>query len=123
MITLAIIYILVAVSGSAIGQIMLKQGMNQFGAVTLSVGQLPSLLLRLATNPWVLGGLALYACGTVFWVAALSRVDLSYAYPFASLSYVLMLLASWQLLDETVTLPRIVGTTIIALGVIVVSRG
>jgi multidrug transporter EmrE-like cation transporter len=120
--TLAISYILISVLAGGIGQILLKHGMNRMGAVTLSVGDVGGILLRLATNPYVVGGLTLYACGTVFWLAALSRVDLSYAYPFASLSYVVMLVAAWQLFDEGISVLRIVGTVIIATGVLIVSR-
>lgn len=121
--TLAISYILISVLGGAIGQLLLKNGMNKMGAVTLSLGDAPQLLLKLATNPWVVGGLFLYGCGTIFWLAGISRVDLSYAYPFASLSYVVMLLVAWQLFDEQITLPRIIGTLVIASGVLIVSRG
>jgi drug/metabolite transporter (DMT)-like permease len=121
--TLAISYILISVLGGAIGQLMLKNGMNKFGEVTLSLGDVPQLLMKLALNPWVVGGLFLYACGTIFWLAGISRVDLSYAYPFASLSYVVMLLVAWQLFDEQITLPRIIGTVVIATGVLIVSRG
>ncbi len=120
---LAISYILISVTAGAIGQLMLKNGMNNMGAVTLSVGGVPDLLLRLLFNPWVVGGLFLYACGTIFWLAGISRVDLSFAYPFASLSYIIMLLAAWQLFDEQITLPRIIGTVVIASGVLIVSRG
>lgn len=121
--TLAISYIMISVLGGAIGQLLLKNGMNHMGAVTLSLGDAPQLLLRLALNPWVVGGLFLYGCGTIFWLAGISRVDLSFAYPFASLSYVVMLLVAWQLFDEPITLPRIIGTVVIAAGVLIVSRG
>ena len=121
--TLAISYILISVLGGAIGQLMLKNGMNKFGVVTLSLDEVPQLLMKLALNPWVVGGLFLYACGTIFWLAGISRVDLSYAYPFASLSYVVMLLVAWQLFDEQITLPRIIGAVVIATGVLIVSRG
>ena len=73
-------------------------------------------------HPYVVIGLAIYVCGTVFWLAALSRVDLSYAYPFASLSYVIMLAASWWLFNENITPTRLLGTLIVALGVFVISR-
>ncbi len=122
LLSLAVVYILISVAAGAIGQILLKSGMNRMGSITLSVGSMPETLLRLALNPYVVGGLFLYASGTVFWLAALSRVDLSYAYPFASMSYILMLAAAWQLFGETITPLRIVGTLIIAAGVLVVSR-
>jgi drug/metabolite transporter (DMT)-like permease len=76
----------------------------------------------MVTNPYVFFGLAIYLIGTVFWLAALSRVDLSYAYPFASLTYVIMLVASWLLFNEQFTLGRLIGTVVIGIGVLVIYR-
>jgi drug/metabolite transporter (DMT)-like permease len=120
--TLAILYILVSVVAGAAGQVLLKKGMGSMGPLTLSVSQLGNILWRIGTNPYVVIGLAIYVGGTVFWLTALSRVDLSYAYPFASLSYVVMLIASWQLFDENITVLRLLGTLIVCLGVFIISR-
>ena len=100
---IAIIYILISVITSTFGQLMLKKGMAAMGEVTLSINQLPSIIWRMGTNSYVFFGLVIYLAGTVFWLAALSRVDLSYAYPFASLSYIIMLVAAWLLFDEKIT--------------------
>jgi drug/metabolite transporter (DMT)-like permease len=119
---LAVIYILVSVLLGAVGQILLKKGMSNMGAVTLTLNQLPATLWGMVTNLYVVFGLLIYVTGTVFWLSALSRVDLSYAYPFASLSYVIMLAASWLLFHENITVVRLLGTLIVALGVFVISR-
>lgn len=120
--SIAIAYILVAVLASAAGQVLLKKGMSSVGAVTLSAGDLPSTVGRIGTSPWVVLGLLVYVTGTLFWLAALSRVDLSYAYPFASLSYIVMLVASWQLFNENITPLRLLGTVVVGLGVLLISR-
>ena len=120
--TLAILYILVSVVAGAVGQILLKKGMGSMGPLTLSIDQLGNILWRIGTNPYVVIGLAIYVAGTVFWLTALSRVDLSYAYPFASLSYVVMLIASWQLFNENITVVRLLGTLVVCLGVFIISR-
>jgi drug/metabolite transporter (DMT)-like permease len=96
--------------------------MGSMGPVTLTVNQLAGILWRMGTNPYVIVGLATYVSGTVFWLAALSRVDLSYAYPFASLSYVIMLAASWLLFNENITPVRLLGTLVVGLGVFFISR-
>jgi multidrug transporter EmrE-like cation transporter len=119
---ISILYILVAVLFSALGQILLKKGMNSIGSITLSLNQLPSTLWRMATNPHVFIGLIIYLGGTIFWLAALSRVDLSYAYPFAGLSYVIMLIASKILFDEKISLGRMLGTFVIGIGVFLIYR-
>lgn len=119
---IAIVYILISVLGGALGQLILKRGMNSLGPLTLSISDLVPTLLKIALNPFVIVGLAIYVTSTVFWLTALSRVDLSFAYPFASLSYVIMLVASWQIFDESITPLRLLGTFIIVVGVLLISR-
>ncbi len=119
---IAIVYILISVVGGAAGQVLLKKGMSDMGPLTISASQIFNLIWRMATNPYVVIGLAVYMFGTLFWLVALSRVQLSFAYPFASLSYGLMLLASWQLFREDISLLRVVGTIVIVAGVLLISR-
>jgi drug/metabolite transporter (DMT)-like permease len=120
--TVALVYIMVSVLSGATGQVLLKKGMGSMGPLTLSINQLGEILWRIGTNPYVIIGLSIYVGGTIFWLAALSRVDLSYAYPFASLSFVVMLVAAWHLFDENISLLRLTGTLIICVGVFLVSR-
>ncbi len=119
---IAVVYILISVVAGAAGQVLLKKGMGSMGPLTLGLNQLFPLIWRLATNPYVVLGLAIYMGGTLFWLTALSRVDLSYAYPFASLSYVVMLAASWRLFGEDITVMRVLGSAVIMLGVFLISR-
>jgi drug/metabolite transporter (DMT)-like permease len=119
---IAIIYILISILGGAAGQVMLKKGMALIGPLTLDIHTLGNTFLHLATNPFVLLGLFTYALSTVFWLAALSRVDLSYAYPFASLSYVGMLIASWLIFKEDISLLRLAGCLVVGMGVFLISR-
>ncbi len=117
-----VVYILISVLLGATGQVLLKKGMLLIGPLTLSLVEIGDILLRLVTNPFVVLGLGTYVVSTVIWLGALSRVDLSYAYPFVSLSYVLMLLASWLLLHENLSPIRLLGTFVIVMGVFLVSR-
>lgn len=115
---IAIVYIMISVVGGAVGQVMLKKGMGSMGPLTLTANQFGSILWRMATNPYVVLGLGIYALGTLFWLLALSREELSFAYPFASLSYILMLIASWQLFRENISVLRLAGTLVICVGVV-----
>ncbi len=121
-VNIAIIYILISVIGGAIGQVVLKKGMGSMGPLTMTASQVPNILWRMVTNPYVVIGLGIYLVGTVFWLTALSRVNLSFAYPFASLGYVLMLLASWLLLHETITPMRLIGAAVIIAGLFLIAR-
>ncbi len=121
-VNIAIVYILISVIGGAIGQVLLKKGMGSMGPLTITASQVSSLLWKMATNPFVVTGLGIYLLSTIFWLTALSRVNLSFAYPFASLSYILMLLASWLLLHETITPVRLAGAAVIIAGLFLIAR-
>jgi multidrug transporter EmrE-like cation transporter len=78
---------------------------------------------NVATNPWVLAGMSLHVSALVVWLWALSRVDISFAYPFIALGYVLVSLMAWQWLGENINPMRLLGMAIIIVGIIVLSRG
>lgn len=120
--TLTLICILLSTLLGVAGQLVLKHGMTIMGEQTISRAGAVSAAMKMATSPWVLLGIAVYVSGTFFWLVALSRVELSFAYPFASLSYVLILASAWAFLGETVSLLRLAGVVTICLGVLIVSQ-
>jgi uncharacterized membrane protein len=67
-------------------------------------------------------GLFIYFAGVFSWLLALGRADLSWVYPFASLSYVLITIASWALLHEHISPQRWLGLLVICAGVLLVAR-
>ena len=117
-----LLLILSATLLGVVGQLILKHGMTQMGPLGVSVGQAPQLVWRMATSPFVVIGLLIYGGGTFFWLIALSRVDLSYVYPFASLSYVLIFFASWAMFHEQISLLRVAGMLVICVGVLLIAR-
>lgn len=118
--TLAPIF-LATVLGVA-GQLLLKQGMSQMGTLQLSLAAVPSILLKMATSPFVISGLLVYVSGTFFWLMVLNRVPLSYSYPFISLGIVLGMIAAWAIFRETVPIQRWIGLAVICAGIFLVAR-
>lgn len=114
--------ILVSVTLAAVAQLTLKHGMNQvkesFGVVGLNGGSLKAV----GSQPWVWIGLALFGMSAIVWLAVLSRTSLSFAYPFAALTYILILLFDHFVLDETVPALRWGGVAFIAVGIFLISR-
>src|SRR5215207_3899811 len=94
--------LLLATVLGVVGQLLLKQGMIQLGAVQLDATSIPATIWRMATSPYVFGGLLVYGTGTFFWLVFISRVPLSYSYPFVSLGVVLGLLAAWGIFHENI---------------------
>jgi drug/metabolite transporter (DMT)-like permease len=117
-----LIPLLLATVLGVVGQLLLKQGMLQLGAVQLDATSIPATIWRMATSPYVFGGLLVYGTGTFFWLVFISRVPLSYSYPFISLGIVLGLLAAWGIFHESIPPLRWIGMLVVCLGVVLVAR-
>jgi drug/metabolite transporter (DMT)-like permease len=115
--------ILASVSLSALAQLVLKLGMSG-GRVqqTLAGDSLVASLGTVATDGRVLFGLFLYGVGAILWLWVLARTDLSFAYPFVGLGFILTMLFGYAFLGEPVGLARIAGTLLIVGGVVLVSQ-
>lgn len=120
-VTLALILLSVALA--AVAQLTLKYGMNKVGFIGgAELRSLAGTLLRIFREPVVWGGLAMFGISAMFWMLALSRTSLSFAYPFAALTYVLILLFDRLVLREPVILLRWTGVLFIIIGLVLVSR-
>ncbi len=120
--SMLIALILVSVTLAAVAQLTLKHGMNQVNAKSGVVELTAESLKAVATTPAVWVGLALFGLSAVVWLGVLSRTSLSFAYPFAALTYVLILVFDRFILDETVVSLRWAGVAFIAVGIFLVSR-
>ncbi|MCK4428329.1 MAG: EamA family transporter [candidate division Zixibacteria bacterium] len=118
----SVILILGCVVVNSFGQLFLKKGMTSIGKIGFELGQLVPTLTSAFGNFFVLLGFFLYGVSALLWMIVLSRVDLSFAYPFVSLSYVMVILFSCFLLKENLPWIRIVGVLVICSGVYLVSR-
>ena len=110
--------LLFAVVSAATGQVMLKHGMQVATARAARSGG--SLALRAATSPWVLLGLVVFGVSAIAWLAALSRVPLSVAYPFNALGYLVILIASILVLHERANVMTWVGSLLVVSGLLIV---
>ena len=115
--------ILLSVALAAVAQLTLKYAMNKVGFIGGSELQSPlDTALRVARQPAVWAGLTLFALSAIFWMVVLSRESLSFAYPFAALTYVLILVFDFAILREPVSLLRWGGVALIIAGLFLVSR-
>jgi len=107
---------------NAVAQLLLKAGTNVLGVVTLTREQWLSTGLAVASNPYIVAGLACYVISVGVWIGALSRVEVSIAYPMLSIGYVVNALAAWYLFGEAVTMQRWLGIGFIVIGVWLLAR-
>lgn len=77
---------------------------------------------KLLLDPFVLLGLAAAFIASLFWMFTLTKFELSFAYPFTSLSFVLVVVASAVFFHEPITAYKIIGLACIMLGIVILSR-
>jgi multidrug transporter EmrE-like cation transporter len=116
------IFIALTIIFTVLGQLLMKAGMLEVGALPANSSEWFSFLWGAFTNWKVLTGFVAAVPAAVSWMAALSKADISFAYPFMSLPIVLVLILSGYLFGETVSPVRWMGVGIVCIGIIIVAR-
>lgn len=114
--------VLLGVLLNAVAQLLLKAGTNSIGHFEFSMANALPVGVRMATQPHILAGVLCYVVSLVVWIMALSRVEVSVAYPMLSIGYVVNAAAAYFLFGEAVTLQRLLGIGVIIVGVYIVAR-
>ena len=113
---IALAALLIAIMLGAAGQICLKFGLGKLGS------QAPFVVVTAMFRNWhVLAGFVAYGVSSLMYLFVLSRLDVSYAYPFVAINYVFVTFLAWLILKETVPALRLVGLAIICTGVLVLA--
>ncbi|MFA5887386.1 MAG: EamA family transporter [Candidatus Nanoarchaeia archaeon] len=103
------------------GQLVLKHGMNKHGKVKIRKSNLIGDIWNIYFHRWIILGVILYAGSLPLWIMALSRLDLSYAYPMVSINFIAITLLSKFLFHEKVTKYRWLSVFTILFGVILLT--
>lgn len=122
--SMIIAMILLSVGLAAVAQLTLKHGMSQVNAdLRPARFGLDGASLRAAGSTLAIwAGLLLFGLSALVWLVVLSRVSLSFAYPFAALTYVLILVFDRFVLDQQVPPLRWAGVALIMAGIVLISR-
>jgi drug/metabolite transporter (DMT)-like permease len=121
---LAFILVGVAIISGAIAQISLKRGVENLKD-KYEINQLLNPInfaKALFTSPFLLIGLVLYIIGFVVWIAALTKLDVSFMYPMLALAYVLVAVLAAVFLKEEITLLRWTGIALVTIGAILLLK-
>jgi multidrug transporter EmrE-like cation transporter len=115
-------FILFTVLTNAAAQIMLKQGMMSLGSLTLTSDTITQRVFQIIFNPWVFIGLTTFVISMASHLFVLSKVDLSFAYPFLSLAYVVVAVIAWLVFKEELGAYKIMGIVLICAGTILIAQ-
>ena len=99
----------------AFGQFLFKMAGRE---LTANMGR---DLWNIAFNPYFIGAMALYGISSFLWVIAISKTDISRAYPFMASGFVIVPIIGYFLLNETLNPMFFMGTALIVGGILVIS--
>ena len=115
-------YILLTLGFTVYGQLVLKWQMSGVGPLPAAGAEKVYFLLSQFLNPWIISGFVSAFLASLAWMAAMTRFDLNYAYPFMSLAFVIVMGFSVLFLGETVNVAKVAGTFLVIVGLVVISR-
>jgi len=116
-------FILFTVMTNAAAQLMLKHGMTQLGPLSFANTNPVVKILEIVFSPWVFAGLLMFVVSMASHLFVLSKVELSFAYPFLSLAYVAVAVFAYFIFHEDMNAYRIAGIALICAGTVVIVQG
>lgn len=116
------LYILGSISFTVYGQLVLKWRISQKGALPVDSTDAILFLFKLFLDPFIVSGFASAFVASLFWMAAMTKFPVSYAYPFTSISFGMVLIFSAIFLGEPITTAKIAGLAIIIVGIVVAAQ-
>ncbi len=115
-------YIFGTIFFTVYGQIVLKWRINDVGSLPDGLTEKILFLIQLLFDPWIFSGFASAFIASFFWMATMTKFEISYAYPFMSSAFVLVFLLSVFLFQEQITIHKIIGLILIVAGIVITSR-
>lgn len=116
-------YIFGTIAFTVYGQLILKWRVAQYGELPSLLSEKLFYILKLFLDPFLISGLASAFIASLFWIMAMTKFEISYAYPFMSLAFVLVLIFSVVVFNESLNANKMIGLALIVLGIIITSRG
>ena len=117
-------YLLLAISFGVVSQLIIKWQMSAFSFDDYETWQDKFILaFSMLLNPYIIISLVLTLLAGVTWMIAMTKFEISYAYPFTLLGLVLVTIFSVVFFGESVNTYKISGIALIILGIAVISMG
>lgn len=116
------LYIFAMIAFTVYSQAIMRWQVGLAGALPVDAAGKAAFILRLLMNPWVLSSVAATFLAGVSWMLALTKFQLSYAYPFTGVIYALILILGAAVFRESISAGRVAGVAVVMLGVLIIAR-
>ncbi len=117
------IYIFLTIAFAVSSQLIIKWKMSSFSLDTYTtIYEKFIFAFTMLLNPYILISLTLTLLSGLSWMIAMTKFDISYAYPFTTLGFIFIFIFSAFFFNEPVTWQKIIGLIFIITGIIITSR-
>lgn len=116
------LYIFSTILLGVYSQLIIRWQVSLAGNLPLDVSGKIWFVARLLLNPWVISSILATFMGGVTWMMAMTKFETSYAYPFVSLQFVIILAAGVLMFGETFSIGKLIGTLLIMGGILIVTK-
>jgi len=116
------LYIFLTIFFGVYSQLVIRWQVDMAGDLPISLMGKAGFIFRLLLKPWVISAMAATFLSGISWMLAMSKFELSYAFPFVSLNYVMVLLAGYYIFHDSFSLQKLIGTALVVCGLIVISQ-
>jgi multidrug transporter EmrE-like cation transporter len=117
------VYIALTILFTVYGQMILKWQIGRLGGVPPELAAKFLFFAKAFIDPWLMSGLISAYFASLCWMSAVSKLNLSHAYPFMSFAFVLVMFLSAFIFHEPLTWPKVVGMVCIVAGIVISSQG
>lgn len=116
-------FLFVAVTMAVYSQLIMRWQVAEAGPLPEGLAAISAYVIALLFSPWVFSGLVATLIGGISWMLALTRFELSYAYPFIGLTYVLVMAGGFLFFRESISMAKLAGSVLVITGILLVARG
>lgn len=116
-------YIILTILFTVYSQLIMRWQVSVAGPLPENADAKITYILNLLINPWVVTGVFATFLAGVSWMLTMTKFEISYAYPFVSLNYILILAAGILFFNESISPTKLMGSAVVIIGVLIISRG
>lgn len=116
------LYILATLVFTVYSQVIMRWQVVQAGPLPADFGDRARFVILLLLSPWVLSSVVATFLAGVSWMLTMTRFELSYAYPWIGLNFVLIMGAGFLIFNEALSAGKLAGTLLVVIGIVVIAR-
>lgn len=115
-------YILSTVIFTVYSQLIMRWQVSLAGTLPADTLGKIQFVAQLLVNPWIFSSVVATLLAGISWMLAMTRFEISYAYPWIGLNFVMMLIFGILIFDESFNMAKLLGTFLVIVGIVIIAQ-